>query len=516
MATQAPPPFSAFLAPRYWLTWIGIAGLCVLAWLPRPLRRASGTLLGWLTWRFARERRYITEVNIALCFPELDAQAQAKLVRDSFIENGRGVVETGTGWVRPPSHFINQLEFINHAAYADARAQDKGVLILGAHYSTLDFGGNLMAAANPFGVTYRAHKNPLFDAFMLRGRLRNCNGVFDRKNIRGAFRHLREGKTLWYAPDQDYGPEQSVFVPFFGQEAATVTAGTRFAAFNGSPTVLGRQERDHATGKYLIEFIALPGFPSGDDIHDATRINQILEQAIRKAPAQYLWMHKRFKTQRGGKPDSPYIWIKTPNKRLDDKQYEALRETAQPLLNGSNPTPFLRLDSGLLLLETPGLAQGVFRNRHPALRLDQLCKALRAQGIATLTMDNLFRVPSRQLTAMLCFPPPGRPLMAATPDPATAATFLAHLHNAGFHFSAVVPADLLWHDTGPALLHPGHIVQVPGSAAFRQRQADISAWNTLLGADAGSQLLAHYLPQVRIHERTSFAAWLNGIGVQRA
>src|SRR5690606_4657829 len=144
-----------------------------------------------------------------------------------------GLLETATGWVRPPTHFMPLLELRGEAVLADALAQGKGVLMLGAHYSTLDFGANLLSVHYPFAVTYRAHKNPLFNAFMLRGRLRNCNGVFDRHDIRGAFRHLRQGKILWYAPDQDYGPEQAVFAPFFGHEAATITAASRFASFNG-------------------------------------------------------------------------------------------------------------------------------------------------------------------------------------------------------------------------------------------------------------------------------------------
>jgi len=118
----------------------------------------------------------------------------------------------------------------------------------------------------------------------LRGRLRNCNGVFDRKDIRGAFKHLRQGKILWYAPDQDYGPEQAVYAPFFGQPAATITAGSRFAAFNNSPVVLVRHHRLARKPVYVIEFIPVPEpFPGTDDVADATLINRMLEDAILRA-----------------------------------------------------------------------------------------------------------------------------------------------------------------------------------------------------------------------------------------
>ncbi|HHX82477.1 MAG TPA: lipid A biosynthesis acyltransferase, partial [Pseudomonadaceae bacterium] len=196
MATQAPPPNSAFLAPRYWPTWLGIGVMSLIAWLPFRLRMAAGGLLGRATWLLARERRYITEVNIRLCFPELDERERAELVYQSFIENGKGLIETASGWVRPARHFLSMVENRSYTVLAKALAEGRGVLLLGAHYSTLDFCANLLSLYHPFAVTYRAHKNPLFDAFMLRGRLRNCNGVFDRRDIRGAFRHLRDGNIL--------------------------------------------------------------------------------------------------------------------------------------------------------------------------------------------------------------------------------------------------------------------------------------------------------------------------------
>jgi KDO2-lipid IV(A) lauroyltransferase len=481
--------------------------LCLIAWLPFRLRMATGTLLGLATYMAARERRYITGINIALCFPELDAAAQAALVRRCFIDNGIGLIETATGWVRPPSHFLAQVK-LSGTQYLDAAlATGRGVLMLGAHYSTLDFGANLLSMHYPFAVTYRAHKNPLFDAFMLRGRLRNCNGVFDRKDIRGAFRHLKQNKILWYAPDQDYGPEQAVFVPFFGQIAATITAASRFAGFNASPVVLVRQHRDNRRKLYELDFIPLtPPLPSGDDTFDATYINVAVERAIRMEPSQYLWMHKRFKTQRGGKPDSPYIHIKTPDKKLGEEQYAGLLSGAEPLAG----TDFVQLGNGLSLLEFPGLERGLFRQRHPALQLDRLSKDLRSAGLRTLTTDNLFRVPSRGLTAVTCFLPPGVPLPQRSVTPDIAAAFLARLHNHGFYFNNLEAGDLVVADKGLGILNPLTVRKVPGSASHRQRMRDLRAWCRITnsGTLALSVLLALYLPQVRPTDAEGFRLWL--------
>ncbi|MEY4640987.1 MAG: hypothetical protein RLZZ227_981 [Pseudomonadota bacterium] len=507
VATFAPAPWSAFLAPRYWLTWLGIGALCICAWLPFRMRMAAGTLLGLATYVAGRERRYITAVNIALCFPELSAQQQHALVRRSFIDNGIGLIETATGWMRPTGHFQDQLTLTGREHLDAALATGRGVLLLGAHYSTLDFGANLLALNYPFAVTYRAHKNPLFDSFMLRGRISNCNGVFDRKDIRGMFRHLKENRILWYAPDQDYGPERAVYVPFFGQRAAMLTAASRFASFNNSPVVLVRQHRDTARKHYTLEFTSLtPPLPSGDELLDATTINVALEHAIRQEPSQYLWMHKRFKTQEGGKPDSPYIHIKTPDKKLSEAQYAGmLAGMTQHALTG-----WPQLHSGLVLREFNGLPPKLWMQGHPALRLDALSKNLRSQGICTLTVDNIFRVTSRKLTAVTCFMPEALPLQDRSANALAAAVFLAQLHNQGFHFRHFDARALALGSAGMVLLDPLCLEQTSGSASHAQRLRDLRSWASLADTReaAFTTLLEHYLPLVRANDRAGFSQWL--------
>jgi Kdo2-lipid IVA lauroyltransferase/acyltransferase len=455
VANQTPPSFSKFRAPRFWPTWLGIGALFVIAWLPFSWRMALGSVLGRLTYLFARERRYITTVNIKLCFPELDAASQAALIKRCFVENGIGLIETATGWMRPPSHFQHMVIFSGAEHLDAALAQGRGVLLLGAHYSTLDFSANLLSVPYPFGTTYRPHRNPLFDALMLRGRLRYCNGVFDRYDIRGAFRHLKQGKIVWYAPDQDYGPEQAVFAPFFGLPAATITATTRFAAINNSPVVMIRHHRLTNKQRYVLEFMPVtPPFPSGDDVADATRINQMLETAIRMDPAQYLWMHKRFKTQYFGKPQSPYIFIKTPTRKLSEALYAKLTDGAIPL---SDPE-HLQLTSGLQLWHYAGLPTGWKRQQHPLMLLDSYSKQLRASAVITVTVDSLFWLPFKQQCSATLHVPRGDVLTdnpaAATLTPQRAAKFLARIHAAGFHFQRMDTDNLLLHNNRLALLNP--------------------------------------------------------------
>jgi len=508
MATQTPPPNSVFLAPRYWPTWLGIGSLCILAWLPFRLRMCIGRLLGLVTWHLARERRYITAINIRLCFPELDSHEQASLVRQSFIENGIGLIETACGWIRPPAHFRELAELRGSEDVTAALAEGKGVLFLGAHYSTLDFSANLLSLYHPFGATYRAHKNPLFDAFMLRGRIRNCNGVFDRKDIRGAFRHLKSGNILWYAPDQDYGPDQAVFAPWFSQSAATITAGSRFATINHSPVFVVSHRRLTSEKKYVLEFVRLPTpFPTDDDVLDASMINRMLEHEIRKAPAQYLWMHKRFKTQPGGKPQSPYIFIKTPLRKLDQKLHAVLLEGASPIYG--DPDHML-YPNGLQLWRFDGLAKGWSGRRHPIWRLDSISKHLRSIGINTVTVDSIYLVPHVNSTFLVVYPPQG---LVATPADRefVAAKFLHCLHEGGCNFSSRPESlQFAWRSESLVLLDPIALQQRPGSACHADRYRNLLDLPVALGftPEQRSAFHAAYLQLCRSGDRTALGLML--------
>ncbi len=462
---------------------MAIFSLSVVAWLPFVLRMKIGSVLGYLTFLFARERRYITRINIELCFPELDVKDREQLVRDTFIENGIGLIETATGWVRPASQFRDLLMISGAHHMEAALAKGKGVLMLGAHYTTLDFSANLLSQHFPFAVTYRAHNNALFDAFMLRGRLRNCNGVFDRKDIRGAFKHLREGKILWYAPDQDYGPEQAVYAPFFGKPAATITATSRFAAFNNSPVVLVRHHRHAHKPAYVIEFIPVPEpFPGVDDSADTTLINHMIEKTIRMEPAQYLWMHKRFKTQPGGKPQSPYINIRTTNKKLSETQYQQVLGSAQASTGQDADSQKVVLQNGLQLWHFPGLCSGLKKISHPASKLDTVSKHLRSNGLNTVTIDNIFRIKSRNLTAVSCFVPAGVPLEDSNAHqiaPIPAAFFFTKLHAAGYYCRDVGNGNLLVSDAGLAILDPLALHKLAGGNDTQQRCDDLLQLATL-------------------------------------
>lgn len=280
----------------------------LVAQLPFALQMRIGRGLGHLSYIFAKQRRHICEVNLRLCFPELTEDERKQLVKDTFIANGMGLIEIGICWYRNIEDFRDRVTVVGLEHLQKAKAQGRGVLLLCAHFSTLELGGCLTNMVSPMDVTYRPNKNPLFQAAMLKGRRRHFRRVLEREDVRGAMRSLKEGRTLWYAPDQDYGRRHSVFVPFFGNEAATITATSRFARFNNSAVLFYRHFRNADNSGYHLEFSSeLENFPSDDEVADARRINTLVEEAIRKQPDQYLWLHKRFKTQAAGAAARPYF-----------------------------------------------------------------------------------------------------------------------------------------------------------------------------------------------------------------
>lgn len=287
--------------PKYWLTWFGLLLLWLIAKLPFKAQIGIGTLLGHLLYISARRRRHITEVNISHCFPELSAQQQHKLVKDTLIANATGIIETALSWWGSDKQVEPLVEVKGLEHVKTALEKEKGILLLGAHFTTLDLAGRLLSYHLDYDVTYRQHNNPVMDYFITSLREKRFKNVIERKQMRRALKSLKKNRIVWYAGDQDYGRKQSVFAPFFGVPAATISATSRLASFNQSPVLFCAHYRKRDNSGYVMEISApLESIPSGDDIADATAANKILEETIRKHPEQYMWVHRRFKTRPDG------------------------------------------------------------------------------------------------------------------------------------------------------------------------------------------------------------------------
>jgi KDO2-lipid IV(A) lauroyltransferase len=266
-------------------------------------------LLGRLLMRLMARRRDIAATNLALCFPDMPAAERADLLTRNFQSLGMALIETAMCWwsSRHSLEPLARVQGLQHLR--DAVARGKGVILLSCHFDHLELGGRLLAMHEPFHVMYRKQKNPLFDEIMRRRRLYHFEKAIDRKDIRGFVNSLKQGLPVWYAPDQDYGPKHSVFAPFFGVSAASITATARLAQMSGAAVVPFFTRRLANDKGYEVDlYPALENFPSGDAVADATTINTLIEQQIRKSPEQYLWIHRRFKTRPEG---SPRLYKKT-------------------------------------------------------------------------------------------------------------------------------------------------------------------------------------------------------------
>ncbi len=291
-------------SPKHWpyLALIGISRLACR--LPVRWWLAVGRRIGHVAYLVAKPRRRVAEINIRLCFPDLDEDERADLVRRTFLSVGMLSMEIAFAWFRPIEILARRMEIHGLDALRQAQSEGRGVLLIGGHYLTLDLGAALLSTQVELDAVYRSNNNAVIERLMVEGRERFCGRVIERNDIRHAIRSLRNSRILWYAPDQDYGIRHSVFAPFFGQTAATI-ATSRLVRLTGARPILFSHFRDPAKGTWSLHLQRIDNYPTGDHVADAGRLNSLIEAEIRKHPDQYLWLHRRFKTRPEGVP-SPY------------------------------------------------------------------------------------------------------------------------------------------------------------------------------------------------------------------
>jgi KDO2-lipid IV(A) lauroyltransferase len=294
----------ALLAPRHWPAWLGVAAIKLIARLPYPALAWLGRRLGALALHLNSTRRHIARVNIDLCFPQLSPAEREALVEANLRDIGMMLVEFALGWMgtdRALSKLPLTVEGIEHLAAA--RAAGRGVLLVGGHFSHLELSARLVSSRISIAGMYRKMDSAVFEWAVLRARLHYADAMFDKDDLRGTVKYLRAGGTVWYAPDQDMRNKDSAFVPFFGVPAATITATHHLARLSGAAVIPFFHRRLPGGGYALRLGAPLADVPSTDAAADTAKVNGCIEQMVREAPAQYLWVHKRFKTRPAGFPD---------------------------------------------------------------------------------------------------------------------------------------------------------------------------------------------------------------------
>lgn len=288
-----------YLAPRYWGIWLLIGLMRLVVLLPYSWQLFLGRCFGRISLYFAPHRRHVTDINLKLCFPQLSAAEHRKLMVRCFESVGMGMMETAMAWWMPTRRLRGRLKVYGIEHLHQALQQNANIVVLGGHYTCLEIVGRLFTFENlPFHLMYREHTNPLFNALMIKKRSQYIQQIIPRTHLREFIRSIRSKVPTWYAPDQDYGRQHSVFAPFFGIPTATITVLSRLIDSKTSVVIPASYHRlENHQGYEIIFHPPLPHFPSGNDLEDATQINHLLEIDLKAHPEQYLWQHRRFKTR---------------------------------------------------------------------------------------------------------------------------------------------------------------------------------------------------------------------------
>lgn len=302
---MADAPLSRYWHPRYWPTWIGLAFMRLVSWLPLPVIALTGGALGMLLYALHAKRRHIVYVNVRRCFPEFSSRQQARIARRHFRAFGQTLLDIGIAWWASESRIKRLTRFRGREHYDHALRENKNIILLAPHFLGLEYGGIRLSIERPMVTVFRHPVNELLSVVMERARSRfQLRLVEHIKPLTTLVRQMKNRVPLYYLPDQDAGPRQSVFAPFFGIPAATFAVLPRFAEMTDA-VVIPCITRQLSWGRgYEINFRPpLKNYPSGDAVADTTRMNQEIENAAREMPEQYFWLHKRFKTRPKNEPD---------------------------------------------------------------------------------------------------------------------------------------------------------------------------------------------------------------------
>ncbi len=286
---------AAYLHPKYWPTWFGLGVLRVFEPLPHRLLYLLGCALGLFVYLLPTRFKRTARRNIELMLPELDAAARQRVLREHFAGLGCALFETAISWWSSNERIrrITGMQGLEHLEAAQATG--RGVLLLSAHFNSIEIGCRALAARMPLNIMYRPTKNLLLGEFVHSRRAVQTKRAIPRDDARTLIRALKDGDVVWYAPDQSFRKKGAEMVKLFGIPAATNTATSRIAKMTNALVLPYFFERTPGGGYVGTIQAPLADFPTDDPVADTERFNHIIEAEVRRVPAQYLWIHRRFK-----------------------------------------------------------------------------------------------------------------------------------------------------------------------------------------------------------------------------
>ena len=276
----------------------------LLHWLPLPLLGRVGKLTGSLLFMVLRSRRHIALTNLRLCMPELTEAERIDIARGHFQAYSRSVWERGILWWASEAR-LRRLIRVEPGPVPVEEMTAKPTILLCPHFVCLDVAGASIAMVASASSMYVQQKNTAFDKVLRAGRARfKPVKLFTRQDgIKPILRALRDKLPYFMLPDMDFGEKDAEFVPFFGIQAATLTATARIAATTGAQVMPVIATFLPNYQGYRVKFYPVwDNYPGPDMVAATRRMNEFIEERVREAPSEYFWTHKRFKTRPNGEP----------------------------------------------------------------------------------------------------------------------------------------------------------------------------------------------------------------------
>lgn len=284
---------------RLFFTYVLLGLLWVLHLLPLPLLRALGAGLGRLLYAFGRERRHVALTNLRLCLPHLSEAEREQLARRHFVAFSQAVLDRTLLWWASKERLANLITVEGAENLIDP--EGKPLLILAPHFVGLDAGATRISFYGKACSVFSNQKNPVLNKLMYEGRRRFSDILLlsRQDGMRKIVKAMKDGYPFYYLPDMDFGPKESIFVPFFGVPAATIPGVARLVRLTGAKVVTC-VTRQTPTG-YIVE-VSPPwsDFPGESVEADTEFVNRFIEGQVLRMPEQYFWLHKRFKTRPPG------------------------------------------------------------------------------------------------------------------------------------------------------------------------------------------------------------------------
>ena len=281
--------------------------LQLFAMLPLPVLHALANVMGWLLFSLRSKQRYITDINVRLCFPQLDTIQQLKLSRRSLIETSKMLLESFKLWLAPPQHVLALVkEVTGEKLIQQALEKKQGVLLLLPHLGNWEMFGIYCASRYPITSMYRPQRSAFFDQLIYAGRSRfGANMVSsDAEGVRALLKALKHNELAWIMPDQNPGAGAGVFVPFFGIQTNSPTLPSKLAHKTETTIISAYAERLSFGRGFHIHFSSVdPCIAQADFEAGARCVNHELERLIMQKPEQYWWSHNRFRHRPSGEAD---------------------------------------------------------------------------------------------------------------------------------------------------------------------------------------------------------------------